>query len=140
MTPIKGHCLSTSLSSLVICICFYLYFYLIKKRKKFEDYPKFVLPDEGSQLVGCCEKMVLNMTDIKGILNRGFGVQFELSTVGGHNLHEKVERKIHTARYLRWNGKPCVLRLQINNLSIAIGIDVDGLEHLDLITPNRLTL
>ena len=115
--------------------------------------PKFVLPDEGSQLVSGCEKIVLNMTDIKGMLNREFGVQFEPSPVGGHNFHGKVERKIRTVREsveksvhnarlstVEWETLCAEIANSINNLPIAVGSEVDGLENLDLITPNRLKL
>ena len=57
-------------------------------------YPKFLLPDEGSQLVKGCKDMQLSFSDIQSHLNIEYGVQFETCPVGGHNMHGKVERKI----------------------------------------------
>ena len=56
-------------------------------------YSKCLLPDAGSQLVGC-KTMLLKFTDIQHRLNYEFGIQFETCPVGDHNMHRKVERKI----------------------------------------------
>ena len=61
-------------------------------------YPKVVLIDAGSQLMSGCENMVLNMCDIKGTLNREYGIEFSPCPVGGHNFHGKVERKIKSVQ------------------------------------------
>ena len=116
-------------------------------------YPKKLLTDEGGQLVSGCESVVLNITDIKGCLNREYGIEFSSSPVGGHNYHGRVERKIRTIRetlnkgmqnrrlsVLEWETTCSEVSNTINNLPVAIGNEVDDLENLDLITPNRLRL
>ena len=116
-------------------------------------YPKKLLTDRGGQLVSGCESVVLNMTDIKGSLNRKYGIEFSTCPVGGHNFHGKVERKIRTIRetlnkgvhnkrlsYLEWETTCSEISNSINNLPVAIGNEVEELENIDLITPNRLRL
>ena len=101
-----------------------------------------------------CESVVLNMTDIKGSLQREFGIEFSTCPVGGHNYHGKVERKIKTVKetlsvegvqklrlsVLEWETLCSSIANTINNLPVAIGNEVEDLENLDLITPNRLRL
>ena len=109
--------------------------------------------DAGSQLVSGCEKAVLNMSDVKGQLNREYGIEFDTAPVGGHNFHGKVERKIRTVRdsleksmhkarlsVLEWETLCSEVSNSINNLPVAIGNETEDLESLDLITPNRLRL
>ena len=116
-------------------------------------YPKLLLPDEGSQLVSGCKSMNLDMMDIKGKLNREFGIEFNTCPVGGHHFHGKAERKIkavqeslektvHSARLsnIQWETLCAEIANSLNNMPIAIGNEVEDLESLDLITPNRLKL
>ena len=116
-------------------------------------FPKVVLIDAGSQLVSGCENMVLNMCDIRGTLNREYGVEFSSCPVGGHNFHGKVERKIkavqesiqksaHNARLstLQWETLCSEIANSINNMPVAVGNETENLEFIDLITPNRLRL
>ena len=116
-------------------------------------FPKKLLIDAGSQLMSGCEKMELNMCDIRGVLNREYGMDFNVCPVGGHNYNGKVERKIKVVKesiykaahlqrlsILQWETLCCEIANSINNLPIAIGNKTDDLESLDLITPNRLRL
>ena len=116
-------------------------------------YPKKLLIDEGSQLVCGCENVTLNMRDIKGRLNRKKAIEFDTCPVGGHNYHGKVERKIHTVRevlaksvhnarlsVMEWATLCSEISNTINDLPVAIGNETEGLENLDLITPNRLRI
>ena len=116
-------------------------------------FPKMFLVDSGSQLISGCENMVLNMTDIKGHLNREHGILFDVCPVGGHNYRGKVERKIKAVResvskavhlqhfsLLQWETLCAEIANSINNHPIAIGNETEDLESLDLITPNRLRL
>ena len=77
----------------------------------------------------------------------------DVCPVGGHNFHGKVERKIrtinetiyktaHDARLsvLEWETLAAEISNTINNLPVAIGSETEDLEHLDLLTPNRLKL
>ena len=116
-------------------------------------YPKLLLADSGSQLVSGCENMVIDMTDLKGKLNREYGIDFDVCPVGGHNFHGKVERKIKTVKetisktvhnerlsVLEWETLCAEIANSVNNLPVAIGNETDELENMDLITPNRLRL
>ena len=116
-------------------------------------FPKVLLIDAGSQLVNGCENMVLDMCNIKGVLNREYGIQFSPCPVGGHNFHGKVERKIKTVQetisksvhnhrlsVLQWETLCSEIGNSINNLPLAIGNETENLENIDLITPNRLGL
>ena len=116
-------------------------------------FPKMLLVDAGSQLISGCENMVLNMIDLKGVLNREYGIQFDVCPVGGHNYRGKVERKIKAVResvnkavnlqrlsVLQWETLSAEIANSINNHPIAIGNETEDLECLDLITPNRLRL
>ena len=45
-----------------------------------------------------CEKVVPNMVDLKGKLNREYGIEFSTCPVEGHNYNGKVERKVRTVK------------------------------------------
>ena len=57
-------------------------------------YPKILVSDEGSQLVKGYGDMHLSFSDLKGKLHMNMDVEFDLSTIGGHNMSGKFERKI----------------------------------------------
>ena len=57
-------------------------------------YPKFMLIDEGSQLIKGCDNMRMSFTDIKGKLHRDMMVDLTMCPVGGHNYNAKVEPRI----------------------------------------------
>jgi hypothetical protein len=116
-------------------------------------FPKKLLPDAGSQLIKGCETMTLNFTDLKNRLHKEFGVLFEKCPVGAHYQHGKVERKIRHAResmskclnndrlsIIQWETLGDQIANGINNQPIALGSETMGLEHLDILTPNRLLL
>ena len=111
--------------------------------------------DEGSQLMAACKKMEISIVDIKNNLNakHQVGVKFSTCPVAGHNAHGMVERSIREIKNLMlkmYKGlKLDILSLEtcfawisseLNNLPICLGSRVDNLDHLDLITPNRLLL
>ena len=115
-------------------------------------YPKKLLPDAGSQLIKACKSMTLTHYDIKHQLSE-HGVEFEPCPVNAHYMHGKVERKIrhvretfskhlqnHKLSLIQWETLGYQVSNTINNLPIASGKATKGLEHLDLITPNRLLL
>ena len=116
-------------------------------------YPKFMLIDEGSQLVKICEIMRLNFMDIRGQLNRDMMVEFDTCPVGGHNFNGKVERRIRHVKesleknftnqrlsVLQWETVSAQISNAINDLPLALGNIVSDYEQMDLITPNRLRL
>ena len=57
-------------------------------------YPRWVLPDEGSQLIKGCKDMEYSFIDVQQNLSIEHGVDFKPCPVGAHNVHGKVERKI----------------------------------------------
>ena len=73
--------------------------------------------------------------------------------VGGHNMHEKVERKVRQVEesmnkklqgnrlsILQWETLGDQIANNVNNLPLAtVNVSTD-LEYLDLLTPNRLLL
>ena len=60
-------------------------------------YPRKLLPDPGSQLIKGCESMEICFSDVSNALHE-YGVSYELSPVGAHYMHGKVERKIRHIR------------------------------------------
>jgi len=111
--------------------------------------------DEGSQLMSACKNMEISIVDIKDNLTakHQVGVKFSTCPVGGHNAHGMVERSIREIKNLMskvYKGlKHDILSLEtcfawisseLNNLPICLGSRVDNLDHLDLITTNRLLL
>ena len=116
-------------------------------------YPKRLMPDEGSQLVKGCKDMILSFNDIAQKLSVEYGVDFKPCPVAAHYMHGKVERKIQHVRrslektlrndrisILQWETLVQQISNSINNLPIGLGNLSDSLEHLDVITPNRLIL
>lgn len=116
-------------------------------------HPQKLYPDEGSQLLLACKQMELSWVDVAHTLNaqHGVGVEFHPCPVGGHNVHGSVERSILEIKKL-FNTVYSGLKLDIlgyetafgwisnelNNLPFCIGSRYKDLEHLDLLTPNRL--
>ena len=116
-------------------------------------YPKYLLPDEGSQLVKGCKSMILSFTDLQHKLHTEFGVHFETCPVGAHYMHGKVERKIQQVKksmqvnmlsnrlsILQWETLGQQVANGVNNLPLGLGNKVECLENLDILTPNRLLL
>ena len=115
-------------------------------------YPKTLLCDAGSQIVKGCQDMRLSYTDIKHQLFTNHHIDFEVCSVGAHNEHGKVERKIQEIRssidtmykqrlsILQWETLVSSIANSINNMPLAMNGLVGDLENLDILTPNRLKL
>ena len=116
-------------------------------------YPKYVLPDAGSQLLKSCEDMRYSFTDTKHRLSEEFGTDYSPCPVGAHYMHGKVERKIREVKrsveinvqnerlsLIQWETLMHQISNSINNLPIGLKNLTQDLENLDLITPNRLIL
>ena len=116
-------------------------------------YPKYLLPDAGSQLIKGCQDMQYSYTDSKQILSVEYGVQYEPCPVGAHYIHGKVERKIQEIKksvmisvtnerlsIVQWETLMAQISNSINNLPIGLKNRRSNLENLDLLTPNRLIL
>ena len=106
-------------------------------------YPKWVLPDEGSQLV----------IDAQQKLSIEYGVEYKPCPVGEHYVHGKVERKIKQIKKslhlsirnerlseIQWETLMQQISNSINNVPIGVKNKVDCLENLYILTPNRLIL
>ena len=115
-------------------------------------YPKFLLPDEGSQLVKDCKTMQLTFTDMHHRLISEYGIQFKTYLVGGYNIHGKVvEKKIRQVQesvrkklqqerlsIIEWETLGDQIANNINNLPLAtLNVSAD-LENLDILNPNIL--
>ena len=116
-------------------------------------YPRYLLPDSGSQLVKGCEDMEYSYTDTKQILSVEYNIDFIPCPVGAHYIHGKVERKIREVKksveigvrnerlsVLQWETLMGQISNSINNMPIGLKNRRSNLEQLDLITPNRLIL
>ena len=116
-------------------------------------YPRYLLPDPGSQLIKGCDEMSYSFVDTKQRLFGEFGVDYRPSPVGAHYNHGKVERKIREVKkcvqisaenerlsIVQWETLMSQIGNSINNLPIGLGNKVSNIENLDLITPNRLIL
>ena len=57
-------------------------------------YPKFMVIDEGSQIIKGCDNMRISFIDTKEKLHRDMLVDFATCPVGGHNYNGKVECRI----------------------------------------------
>ena len=116
-------------------------------------FPKYLLPDSGSQLLKSCKEMRYSYTDTKHRLSFEHGVDFAPCPVGAHYVHGKVERKIQEVKKsvdihvrnqklnaLQWETLMHQISNSINNVPIGLKNTTRSLENLDLITPNRLIL
>ena len=116
-------------------------------------YPKYILPDPGSQLVKACEDLKYSYTDVRQKLFMEHGLEYKLCPVGAHYTHGKVERKIREVKksvsihvqnerlsMIKWETLMAQIANSTNNLPIGLKNKVSELENLDLITPNRLIL
>ena len=116
-------------------------------------FPKMLLPDQGSQLLKACGDVTLSFQDIKGQLNKEYGVQFKPCPVGAHYMHGRVERKVRQVREslsrsfegqklstIGWETVCAEISNCINDLPIGLNNNTADLDNLDLLTPNRLLL
>ena len=116
-------------------------------------HPQKIYPDAGSQLLQACREMEISWVDVACTLNaqHGVGVEFQPCPVGGHNVHGAVERSIQEIKKL-FNAVYHSVKLdvlgfetafswisnELNNMPFCIGTKYRDLDHLDLLTPNRL--
>ena len=118
-------------------------------------YPHKLYIDAGSQLVSACKNTELNWVDVSTALARKSktGIDFETCPVGGHNAHGAVERSIKEIKklfltcfgglkldILSYETAFSFVSNDLNNMPLCIGSKYENLDHIDLITPNRLTL
>ena len=96
--------------------------------------------------------MKIKFSDVSNKLHE-YGVEFVTCPVGAHYIHGKVERKIKHVKesfskciynnrlsIIEWETLGDQVANSINNLPIAVGNIVQGLENIDILTPNRLML
>ena len=117
------------------------------------EYPKQLLPDEGSQLVKGCKDVGLNFSSLQRKSNVKYGHEFKTCPVSAHYMHGKVETKIqqikksmnkelnnHHLSVMQWETLGSQIHNSVNNLLIGLGNKCDQIENLDILTPNRLIL
>ena len=115
-------------------------------------FPRYLLPDEGSQLVKSCQDLRLNFKNIQNRLFCDVQVEFDVCPVSGHHMHGKVERKIreikkslsinlHNERLsvLHWETIASQIASTINDVPLAVQ-GLTDFEVMDVLTPNRLLL
>ena len=118
-------------------------------------HPSKLFINEGSQLLKACNKMEINILDIKRTLDSEYrvGIEYETCPVGGHNAHGIVERSIKEVKRLfnliygglkldimTYKTAFAFISNKLNNFPICLGSRMSNLEHSDLITPSRLLL
>ena len=111
--------------------------------------------DQGSQLMSAAKSMEISMVDLTDNLASTYqvGIKHTSCSVQGHNQQGQVERSIHEIKRLLervYQGlkldilshETCFqwVANELNNLPHSIGNRTDNLEHIDLITPNRILL
>ena len=102
-------------------------------------YPKRFLVDRDSQLVQGCESVRLDIQ-----LHKDAAVELSVCPIGGHNMHGKVERKIHHAReslskalsnqrlnLLQWETWAATIANSIGNLPLALGSKKSDFDSMD---------
>ena len=118
-------------------------------------HPSKIYIDAGTQLVKACRDMELSEKDIIRNLEikHGIGVDFSVCAVGAHNAQGVVERSIQEVKkllkrvfsgikvdLLSFETNLAWIANEMNNLPICLGSITNDLDHLDIITPNRLIL
>ena len=110
--------------------------------------------DPGANLKSACEKMTISLADISKTINgKGVEMKHEVCVTGSHESQGLVERSIREIRRIYtavFRGfKLSVMGYQtaftfianeLNNVPLCLGGNYKNLDHLDLITPNRLLL
>ena len=118
-------------------------------------HPAHVVIDQGSQLMRAAQEMNISIQDLTTDMrtNHQVGLVHEYVAVGAHNANGQCERAIQEIKKIL-NTVYKGLKLDIlayetsfswtcnelNNIPICIGSRYKDLDHLDLITPNRLLL
>ena len=117
-------------------------------------HPGVMYIDPGSNLKSACSKMTISYADISQTVNgKGVEVKHEICATGSHEGQGLVERSIREVRKV-FDAvfKPFELSVmgyatafafisnELNNIPLCLGSKYSNLDHLDLITPNRLLL
>ena len=86
------------------------------------------------------------------VISVEYGIEFETSPVGGHNMHSKVERKIQQVKLsidkqfqkerlsvILWETLGDQFANCVNDLPLALKHVAGNIEHMDILAPNRLS-
>ena len=118
-------------------------------------HPRKLFIDAGSQLMKACREMEISMIDLTKSLDITYrvGIEHSICPPTGHNSHGMVERSIKEVKALfykvyrlqrldvmNYETAFCWVANELNNLPICLGSKYRNLDHLDLLTPNRLLL
>ena len=110
--------------------------------------------DAGANLTSACGSMTISYADIsKSINGKGVNMKHEVCVVGSHESQGLVERSIREVRkifdavfkgfelsVLMYQTAFTFIANELNNVPLCLGSKYANLDHLDLITPNRLLL
>jgi len=118
-------------------------------------HPCKIFIDPGTQLVKACKSMEISETNLVRTLEtkHRVGVEFSVCAAGAHNAQGMAERGIQEVKkllrkvffgikvdLLSFETNLAWIANELNNLPICLGSRTENLDHLDLITPNRLIL
>ena len=118
-------------------------------------HPCKIFIDPGTQLVKACKSMEISETNLVRTLEtkHRVGVEFSVCAAGAHNAQGVAERGIQEVKkllkkvfsgikvdLLSFETNLAWIANELNNLPICLGSRTENLDHLDLITPNRLIL
>ena len=101
------------------------------------------------------KKMEINLLDVSRDLEAKYkvGLEFSPCPVGAHHVHGAVERSVREVRRMltavfrglkldivAYETAFSFVANELNNLPICLGSQYKGLDHQDLLTPNRIIL
>jgi len=110
--------------------------------------------DPGSQLMSACQKMEFSYADLeRGIEEKGVTIKHQVCPTGSHESQGQVERSIKEIRrvfdavfkgfklsIMQYETAFAYVSSSLNDIPLCLGSKYTGLDHLDLITPNRLLM
>ena len=118
-------------------------------------HPAHFVIDRGTQLIKAAEDMEVSILDLtkEMRIKHEVGLVHEKVAVGAHNANGQVERSIQEIKklfnitykglaldILNYETAFSWIANELNNIPICLGSRYRDLDHLDLITPNRLLL
>ena len=119
-------------------------------------FPYYLLVDQESSVMKVMREAEINLRDMQLVMQREYGVRFQVAPVSGHNYHGLVERRIKTVQEcfdmaefknmrLHATGVQTLAKLvenDINNLPLGFsyGRDSNNTPLFKLITPNFMRI
>ena len=149
-------CISTTATSITAMECYDTKSFvkaLLRHSARY-GYPKYLLPDHGSQLVKGCSDAKFSFFDLQKTLHTSQSFEVRISAVQNSEEHGLVERRIRTLREildrlapgkkasaLDWETVFCEISNVINSLPLAMMRRLKSQDEVaDFVTPNTLLL